>query len=88
MCPYEKCLETSLMILVYMLKMNCKKRQSVEEIELLNQEKIRTHEEKKNCKYSRILEADIINLGEMNVKSTRMPRWMRKLLVESSVAKI
>ena len=64
-----------------MLKMKCRKRQIMEEIEIPNQERIRILGEKENYKYLRILELDIIKKEKMKEKIRKENlRWMRKLL--------
>ena len=63
-----------------MLIMRSRKRQIMEEIELLNQERIRTLREKETLKYMGILEADPIKQVEMKEKIKENLRWTKKLL--------
>ena len=62
-----------------MLIMKSVKRQITEEIQLVNQEKITTHEEKKNYKYLGLLEADPIRQAERKNKRKAYFRRKRKL---------
>ena len=57
-----------------MLIMENGKRQITEGIELSNQEKIRTLDEKENYKYLWILEADTIKQAEMEGKKKKVPQ--------------
>ena len=50
------------------LVMKCGKRHMIERVELLNQEVIRTLEEKETYKYLRILKADTIKLQKWKKK--------------------
>ena len=71
------------------LIMKSGKRQMTEEIELLNQERIRTLGEKENYEYLEILETDTIKHVEMKEKITRVSQtnkkvsWNEALLQES-----
>ena len=51
-----------------MLIMKCEKKREITEMELTNQERIRTLKEKENNNYLGVLEADIIKQAEMKEK--------------------
>ena len=63
-----------------MFIMRSGKRQITEEIDLPNQERIRTRRKKENDKYLRILEADTIKQAEIKEKKNnkRVPRTNEK----------
>ena len=72
-----------------MLIIKREKRETTEEIELVNQKSIRTFGEKENYKYLGILKADIIKLVEMEKEKKRVPQKNEKsFLKKISTAQI